>query len=170
MIRSTTAALALGAALGGCAITSSHHTGPNGRPVHFIDGTSAGAAYSKAQQLCPQGYNLVGEPRMVSVMDYVMTIECKSRSTPVAVPSPALAPVAIPTAAPVLAATAAPAQRAPGKFEYTARERARENTCAAQPTPQLLSAAPGVETYTVACDNGGVAVMRCDMGGCREMR
>ncbi len=166
MIRTTTAALALGAALGGCAITSSHHTGPNGRPVHFIDGTSASAAYSKAQQLCPQGYNLVGEPRMVSVMDYVMTIECKSLGTPVA----AQLPAAVPTAAPVLAASAAPAQRAPGRFEYTAREQARGNTCAAQPAPQLLSAAPGVETYTVACDNGGVAVMRCDMGGCREMR
>ncbi len=28
----------------GCAITSGYHSGPNGRPVHYIDGMSAGTA------------------------------------------------------------------------------------------------------------------------------
>lgn len=65
------------ALLSGCAITSSHHAGPNGRPVHFIDGMSAAVTYQKANELCPSGYSLIGEPRQVSVMDYVMTIECK---------------------------------------------------------------------------------------------
>ncbi|GGK08720.1 hypothetical protein [Luteimonas terricola] len=71
----TVALIALGAA--SCAITSGHHTGPNGQPVYFIDGMSAGTAYKKAQKLCPGGYNLIGNPRQSSPVDYVMTIECK---------------------------------------------------------------------------------------------
>jgi len=63
--------------LTGCAITSSAKTGPNGRPVHFIDAMSAGTAYNKAAALCPSGYAILGEPRQISIMDYVMTIECK---------------------------------------------------------------------------------------------
>lgn len=62
----------------GCAMTSSHHSGPNGRPVHWIDGTSASAAYAKASKLCPMGYEILGAPNQVSVVDYVMTIECKA--------------------------------------------------------------------------------------------
>lgn len=84
--------------LGGCAITSSHHSGPNGRPVHWIDGTSAAAAYSKAGTLCPHGYDILGAPMQVSVVDYVMTVECKAAAaTPsrsVAVAAPASAPAA----------------------------------------------------------------------------
>lgn len=62
----------------GCAITSGHHTGPNGQPVHWIDGMSASAAYAKASKLCPMGYNILGDPRQTSIIDYEMTIECKS--------------------------------------------------------------------------------------------
>lgn len=64
--------------LSGCAITSSHHSGPNGRPVHWIDGTSASAAYAKAGKLCPHGYDILGAPMQVSMLDYVMTVECKA--------------------------------------------------------------------------------------------
>ncbi|MFT5700266.1 MAG: hypothetical protein ACI8ZB_003138 [Desulforhopalus sp.] len=63
--------------LNGCAITSSHQSGPNGRPVHFIDGMTASAAYSKANQLCPRGYAILGNPEQQTPFDYVMTIECK---------------------------------------------------------------------------------------------
>lgn len=62
--------------LSGCAMTSSYHDGPNGRPVHFIDAMSASVAYQEARKLCPGGYKIVGEPRQVSIVDYVMTIEC----------------------------------------------------------------------------------------------
>jgi hypothetical protein len=64
--------------LAGCAITSSHPSGPNGRPVHYIDGMSASVAFRKAQELCPHGYELLGAPRQSSPLDYEMTIECKA--------------------------------------------------------------------------------------------
>jgi hypothetical protein len=63
--------------LGGCAMTSGHHSGPNGRPVYYIDGMSAGVAYSKASQLCPGGYTILGNPQQTTPLDYVMTVECK---------------------------------------------------------------------------------------------
>lgn len=67
----------LALAMNGCAMTSSHQSGPNGRPVHFIDGMTARATYSKANQLCPRGYNILGNPEQKSPFDYVMTIECR---------------------------------------------------------------------------------------------
>ena len=63
--------------LSGCAITSGHPSGPNGRPVYYIDGMSASVAYSKASELCPRGYSILGHPKQTSVIDYEMTIECK---------------------------------------------------------------------------------------------
>lgn len=60
-----------------CAIVSSHESGPNGRPVHFIDGMSASVAYRKASELCRNGYVIIGQPEQKSSVDYVMTIECK---------------------------------------------------------------------------------------------
>lgn len=61
-----------------CAITSGNARGPDGTPVHYIDGMSASVAYAKANKLCPGGYRILGEPRQTSVIDYVMTVECKS--------------------------------------------------------------------------------------------
>jgi len=65
------------AGLAGCAMTSGYSKGPHGNPVYHIDGMSAGVAYKKADEKCPNGYNLLGEPRQTSPIDYVMTIECK---------------------------------------------------------------------------------------------
>ncbi len=67
---------AISVGLSGCAITSSHASGPNGKPVHYIDGMSAGVAYKKANELCPEGYEILGNPKQTSVIDYEMTIEC----------------------------------------------------------------------------------------------
>jgi hypothetical protein len=64
-------------ALPSCAITSGTDNGPNGRPVHWINGTSAKAAFEKASALCPSGYDILGDPKQTSVIDYEMTIECK---------------------------------------------------------------------------------------------
>ena len=74
----TTAGLATALALAGCAITSGHHSGPNGRPVHYIDGMSASVAFRKAQELCPHGYDILGAPRQSSPIDYEMTVECRA--------------------------------------------------------------------------------------------
>jgi hypothetical protein len=62
----------------GCAITSGYARGPNGQPVYYIDGMSAGVAYRKADQKCPNGYTIIGGGTQTSVADYVMTIECKA--------------------------------------------------------------------------------------------
>jgi hypothetical protein len=64
-------------AMSGCAITSSYSRGPNGGSVHMIDGMSAGVAYSKADRLCPNGYTILSNQGQTSVMDYIMTVECK---------------------------------------------------------------------------------------------
>lgn len=63
--------------LSACAITSGSSTGPNGRPVHYIDGMSAGVAFNKAGELCPNGYDILGEPKQTSIIDYEMTVECR---------------------------------------------------------------------------------------------
>lgn len=86
--------IALTGGLVGCAITSSYKHGPNGGEVHMIDGMSAGVAYRKADQLCPNGYNIIAQQGQTSVMDYMMTVECKTaQAASVAVPQQA-APVA----------------------------------------------------------------------------
>lgn len=73
--------VALCAASAGCAITSGHHAGPNGRPVYYIDGMTASAAYNKARELCPDGYDLLGPPQQKTPLDYVMSIECRASAT-----------------------------------------------------------------------------------------
>lgn len=96
-------------ALTSCAITSGHRSGPSGQPVYYIDGMTAGVAYKKAQELCPGGYTLLGDPRQTSILDYEMTIECKPGYPTVsaygATPSGGTAPQPTP-----LAAAAAPAR------------------------------------------------------------
>lgn len=63
--------------LSACAITSSNSVGPNGRPVHFIDGTTASVTFDKANELCPNGYTMLSAPNQTTPLDYVVTIECK---------------------------------------------------------------------------------------------
>jgi hypothetical protein len=64
-------------AISACAITSGYSRGPNGGAVHMIDGMSAGVAYRKADQLCPSGYTILSNQGQTSVVDYIMTVECK---------------------------------------------------------------------------------------------
>lgn len=68
----------------GCAITSSYSNGPHGGSVHYIDGISAGAAYRKASQLCPNGYDTLQIQGQTSPLDYTMTVECKVQGGAVA--------------------------------------------------------------------------------------
>jgi hypothetical protein len=60
-----------------CSMSSGYGRGPNGRPVYYIDGMTAGAAYKKADKRCPGGYNIVNGAYQKTPLDYVMTIECK---------------------------------------------------------------------------------------------
>lgn len=64
-------------AMAGCAITSSSKTGPNGRPVHYIDAMTSAAMWDKAGNLCPDGYNILMGPQRTSQVDWEMSVECK---------------------------------------------------------------------------------------------
>lgn len=143
--------------LGGCAITSSHHAGPNGRPVHYIDGMTASAAYSKAAELCPQGYNILGAPEQKSVVDYVMTIECKAgRASP-------RRPVEGDTATPEIVAKR-------GRHSYTVENLPQVRSCNPYPVPRLDAAGAGFEKYTVLCADGDALAVRCDDEECRVLQ
>lgn len=149
------AAFCVALTLTGCAITSSHHSGPNGRPVHYIDGMTASAAYSKAAELCPQGYAILGAPDQKSVLDYVMTIECKaSRAAP---------------PRPVEAVAAAPAAKR-GRYAYTVENLPQVRSCHPYPVPRLDASGAGVEKYTVLCEDGDALAVRCDNVNCRVLQ
>jgi len=135
----------------GCAITSGYHSGPNGRPVHYIDGISAGSTYKKASTLCPHGYVVLGEPKQTSLVDYVMTIECKPAHLPEDRSIPAAALVPPNTAPPKI-----------GKQQYSAGEAASAAGCA---TPELASSQYGVEFYRVGCSDGS-RMVRCEWQNC----
>lgn len=143
--------------LTGCAITSSHHSGPNGRPVHYIDGMTASAAYSKANELCPQGYAILGAPEQKSVLDYVMTIECKaSRAAP-------------PRPVETVAAAPAPVAKR-GRYSYTVENLPEVRSCNPYPVPRLDASGAGFEKYTVLCADGDALAVRCDNVDCRVLR
>ncbi len=156
-MQKTLYAMLASALLGGCALTSSHHTGPNGRPVHYIDGMTASATYSKAAELCPYGYNILGAPDQKTVLDYVMTIECKaSRSSP---------------SRPVEAAAAEPAPVAKrGRHSYTVENLPEVRACNPYPAARLDVAGAGFEKYTVLCADGDALAVRCDNVVCRVLR
>ena len=67
----------LAALLTGCAAASGVENGPNGKPIWFIEGTSAESAFAKAGEKCPSGYSIVGDPTTNHVNNYLITIECK---------------------------------------------------------------------------------------------
>jgi hypothetical protein len=63
-------------AISGCVATSSA-IGPDGKPIYFADGMTAAAAFNKASQQCPQGYELLGAPANSSFIDYKITYHCR---------------------------------------------------------------------------------------------
>ena len=83
-------AITLAGALGGCVISSGHKRGPNGLPMYYLDGMTAGAALRKAEKYCPNGYKTIGTPKQTSALDFIMVIECNP---------PGNAPVPVATAA-----------------------------------------------------------------------
>lgn len=67
----------IAAALAGCAMTSTSKTGPNGRPVHYIDAMTSAKMWDKASSLCPNGYNILMGPQRTTELDWEISIECK---------------------------------------------------------------------------------------------
>lgn len=154
-------ALILGVVLlSSCAITSGHKTGPNGRPVYFIDGMSASVAYRKASELCPMGYDLLGDPRQTSVVDYVMTIECKAgfASDP---------PATVSQMAP--AAQAATPQVSVASGALSPIERAGQVSSAfGCGSPRLAATSTGRSVFRATCSSGEL-VIDCSSGDCRVL-
>ncbi len=144
--------------LAGCAFTSSHSNGPNGRPVHYIDGISARSAYAKAGELCPDGYTIIGNPEMKTAVDYVMTIECK-------------APRAVAT--PQKTATTSPRNEVAtsGKHAYTVEHMPEVRNCNSEPVAKLIFKGPGVENYAVSCTRGDPLYVQCgSLSGCQLLQ
>lgn len=138
------AALAFALSATGCAITSGFHSGPNGRPVHYIDGMTAGVAYKKAAQLCPSGYEILGDPRQTTALDYEMTVECKAPSFAGSTP------------------TASPAhleQVAPVRQQGTPLQRASQISSAMGcSAPSISTNSSGRSVYRATCPAGELVI------------
>ena len=159
------AATLLAAAATGCAITSGHHMGPNGRPVHMIDGMSARVAFEKANELCPSGYSILGMPMQTSLIDYVMTIECKAEGTSGAMQANVDTARAAANAPPVPPASAKQ-PIALGRDDWQADKALRGAGCGSKAQASLTSRGPGFELYSATCIGGDVMKVRCEMGSC----
>jgi hypothetical protein len=163
----------LGTALGaliltGCAMSSGYDKGPNGQPIYYIDGMTARAAYAKASKLCPDGYNIIGNPEKISSLDYVVTVECRPPATSDRQPA---APV--PTASapdsfrqPVQAANLAQGQLS-FKVEQLAMDRGCTGVDGARPSARLIAITPEIESYEIACKNGLFMRVQCEYSDCR---
>lgn len=156
--------------IAGCAITSGHELGPNGRPIHFIDGMSARTAYQKANELCPHGYALIGMPLQTSLIDHVMTVECKDPPA-LRVQQP---PAAAPAAQPAAAAVGGTAQARPplqlGRDGWQADKAVRQAGCGSKAQASMTASGPGFEVYNATCIGGDVMTVRCEMGHCKVLQ
>lgn len=153
--------------MAGCAITSSSEFGPDGRAVHFIDGMSASVAYGKAAKFCPNGYDILGAPQQISVLDYTMTIECRApnydtqRQPEKSQPQ---API------PNTRISSHPTNELPEKYSYVAEDYAKAQGCSPSASAIFIGRGPGYETYSIACENGENLPIRCDYGVCRTLK
>lgn len=61
--------------LTGCATSSTIARGPNGQPMHTINGIGATAAYKDAAAKCPNGYTILHSREQG--LFFVLDVECK---------------------------------------------------------------------------------------------
>ena len=57
-----------------------------------------------------------------------------------------------------------------GKFSFSAERTARNSGCVTDRLARLNASGPGFETYSVECNGGEVASIRCDFGNCRVLK
>ena len=57
-----------------------------------------------------------------------------------------------------------------GKFSFSAERTARNSGCVTDTLARMNASGPGFETYSVACNGGDVASIRCDFGNCRVLK
>lgn len=79
------------------------------------------------------------------------------------------------TAAQSVAAPAAPGgaaapSRVIGQESYQVERMPEVKACSGAPRADLIGKGPGFETYAVACANGDLLTVRCEMGACRVLR
>lgn len=151
----------------GCAITSSSERGPNGRAVHFIDGMSASVAFQKASEFCPYGYDILGEPRQISVIDYTMTVECREQKTENWHSEEKSKPKALAPSASSVSWSGHDQQK---KFSYVVMHFAKEQGCSSSEPALFTGLGPGYENYSVTCANGESLPIQCEVGGCRVLK
>ncbi|MDR2259548.1 MAG: Sbal_3080 family lipoprotein [Azoarcus sp.] len=89
------------------------------------------------------------------------------RPDPTMAPAPAPAALPAPVAEPV--AVPAPKQE-PGFYGHSASIVPEARACASAPAPVLTAKGGGAETYSIACDNGDVLIVRCEPGHCRTLK
>ncbi len=70
-------ALALSIGLVACATASGVANGPNGKPIYFVEASTAELAFNKAGEKCPAGYSIVSNPTVNQYNNYIITVECK---------------------------------------------------------------------------------------------
>ncbi len=60
-----------------CATASGVASGPNGKPIYFVEASTAELAFNKAGEKCPTGYSIVSNPTVNQYNNYIITVECK---------------------------------------------------------------------------------------------
>jgi hypothetical protein len=53
-------------------------------------------------------------------------------------------------------------------YEVESEHVAKDAGCASEPAARLLDKGPGYETYTIACANAQMMVIRCDFSYCHK--
>lgn len=72
------------------------------------------------------------------------------------------------TTAPTVPIATAP--KASGQYSYQVERLSDAKACNPNAAAVLSGKGPGVETYTVACTNGDVLTVRCEVSSCRVLR
>lgn len=62
------------------------------------------------------------------------------------------------------------AATASGEYPHQVEHMAEAKSCNPEPSAVLVGKAQRVETYTVACRNGDVLTVRCELSACRVLR
>lgn len=127
----------------------------------MIDGMSAGVAYKKADQLCPSGYDIIAQQGQTSVLDYVMTVECKMQPSAIMVtPAPST------NARGATAPSAGIAAPIPQAADYTSKVISAQKLSTQMGCGDVRST--GGTTFRAQCSTYGVAI-DCASDTCRPV-
>lgn len=178
----------LAGALVGASIGSRYGLG--GRYREDVAATGSGAAigataakYEARQErvmincMATRGYRVLDAGTVVQVNQQprpITSTEGGATLQPAAASQPTVSqPVAVATASPPAPLAGAPSlapKYAIGQWSLVVERLPAARACSAEPRASITAKGPGVETYTVPCNNGDILTVRCDMGICRPLR